>query len=217
MAIGFHPPVEEYLSAILELGADGTPVISARLCEHLKRSAPTVKEMMDRLVDDGYVTRNGRVLELTPSGTEIAERVVRRHRLAERLLHDVIGLEWHKVHAEAGRWEHVISDDVEEKLRALLNDPATCPHGNPIPGSHAAVIEPTATLIDSLPGSTVEVIRIAESIEHDDEMLILLGQWGITPGASVSCGRRGTDGVDVVGPKGEVLLPERCARGVLVR
>ena len=217
MAIGFHPPVEEYLSAILELGADGTPVISARLCEHLKRSAPTVKEMMDRLVDDGYVTRNGRVLELTPSGTEIAERVVRRHRLAERLLHDVIGLEWHKVHAEAGRWEHVISDDVEEKLRALLNDPATCPHGNPIPGSHAAVIEPTATLIDSLPGSTVEVIRIAESIEHDDEMLILLGQWGITPGASVSCGRRGTDGMDVVGPKGEVLLPERCARGVLVR
>ncbi len=217
MAIGFHPPVEEYLSAILELGADGTPVISARLCEHLKRSAPTVKEMIDRLVDDGYVTRNGRVLELTPSGTEIAERVVRRHRLAERLLHDVIGLEWHKVHAEAGRWEHVISDDVEEKLRALLNDPATCPHGNPIPGSHAAVIEPTATLIDSLPGSTVEVIRIAESIEHDDEMLILLGQWGITPGASVSCGRRGTDGVDVVGPKGEVLLPERCARGVLVR
>ena len=217
MAIGFHPPVEEYLSAILELGADGTPVISARLCEHLKRSAPTVKEMMDRLVDDGYVTRNGRVLELTPSGTEIAERVVRRHRLAERLLHDVIGLEWHKVHAEAGRWEHVISDDVEEKLRALLNDPATCPHGNPIPGSHAAVIEPTATLIDSLPGSTVEVIRIAESIEHDDEMLTLLGQWGITPGASVSCGRHGTDGMDVVGPKGEVLLPERCARGVLVR
>jgi DtxR family transcriptional regulator, Mn-dependent transcriptional regulator len=217
VATGYHPPVEEYLSAILELGADGTAVISARLCEHLSRSAPTVKEMIDRLVDDGYVMRNGRVLELTISGATIAEQVVRRHRLAERLLHDVIGLEWHKVHAEAGRWEHVISDDVEGKLVELLGDPATCPHGNPIPGSQAAVIEPTATLMDSMPGSTVEIVRIAESIEHDDDMLTLLGQWGITPGASVACRSRGTDGMDVVGPKGEVMLPERCARGVLVR
>jgi DtxR family transcriptional regulator, iron-dependent repressor len=83
------------------------------------------------------VTRDGRLLYLTESGQALAERVVRTHRLAERLLVDVIGLEWHKVHREAGRWEHVISDDVEARLVELLGDPSTCPHGNPIPGSHS--------------------------------------------------------------------------------
>ena len=86
-------------------------------------------------MEDGYVTREGRRLSLTEPGRDLAEKVVRKHRLAERLLVDVIGLEWHKVHREAGRWEHVISDDVEARLVELLGDPATCPHGNPIPGS----------------------------------------------------------------------------------
>ena len=112
-------------------------MIQARIAERLGRSAPSVSEMLDRLIDDGYVTREGRRLSLTDSGRALAEKVVRKHRLAERLLVDVIGLEWHKVHREAGRWEHVISDDVEARLVELLGDPATCPHGNPIPGSHS--------------------------------------------------------------------------------
>ncbi len=217
MSDGFHPPLEEYLSAILELGSDGTPVISARLCEHLARSAPTVKEMVDRLEDDGYVIREGRRLILTDAGTEVAERVVRRHRLAERLLHDVIGLEWHKVHAEAGRWEHVISDDVEQKLITLLDDPATCPHGNLIPGSRSSTPEPKTTLLESAVGSNMEIVRIAESIEHDDEIMLLLGTAGLTPGAMVTVTSLKAGVVSVDGPRGSTQLPGRCAQGVLVR
>ena len=138
----YHPPVEEYLETMLGLAEEGVPVIQARIAERLGRSAPSVSEMLDRLIDDGYVSREGRRLSLTDSGRALAEKVVRKHRLAERLLVDVIGLEWHKVHREAGRWEHVISDDVEARLVELLGDPATCPHGNPIPGSHSPAPAP---------------------------------------------------------------------------
>ena len=133
----YHPPVEEYLETMLSLSEEGVPVIQARIAERLGRSAPSVSEMLDRLREEGYVKRDGRRLYLTESGQALAEKVVRKHRLAERLLVDVIGLEWQKVHREAGRWEHVISDDVEARLVELLGDPSTCPHGNPIPGSHS--------------------------------------------------------------------------------
>src|SRR5580658_9854092 len=133
----YHPPVEEYLETMLGLAEEGVPVIQARIAERLGRSAPSVSEMLERLIEDGYVSRHGRRLDLTENGRALAEKVVRKHRLAERLLVDVIGLEWHKVHREAGRWEHVISDDVEARLIELLGDPATCPHGNPIPGSRS--------------------------------------------------------------------------------
>src|SRR6201986_1478062 len=128
---------------MLCLSEEGVPVIQARTAERLGRSAPSVSEMLDRLREDGYVAREGPRLSLTESGQALAGKVVRKHRLAERLLVDVIGLEWHKVHREAGPWEHVISDDVEARLVELLGDPATCPHGNPIPGSHSPA--PSAT------------------------------------------------------------------------
>ena len=143
MDSGYHTPIEEYLETIQTLRDEGSDVIGARIAERLGRSAPSVKEMLDRLEDEGYLERVGRTISLTERGEVLATTVVRRHRLAERLLVDVIGLEWYKVHAEAGRWEHVISQDVEDKLVALLGDPATCPHGNPIPGSshHRLVAE----------------------------------------------------------------------------
>jgi DtxR family Mn-dependent transcriptional regulator len=97
----FHPPVEEYLETMLSLAEEGVPVIQARIAERLGRSAPSVSEMLDRLIDDGYVTREKRRLDLTVRGRSLAEKVVRKHRLAERLLVDVIGLEWYKVHREA--------------------------------------------------------------------------------------------------------------------
>jgi DtxR family Mn-dependent transcriptional regulator len=154
----YHPPVEEYLETMLSLAEEGVPVIQARIAERLGRSAPSVSEMLDRLSDDGYVDRDGRRLSLTESGQALAEKVVRKHRLAERLLVDVIGLEWHKVHREAGRWEHVISDDVEARLVELLGDPATCPHGNPIPGSHsAAPSAPTRPLAEVDAGERVRL------------------------------------------------------------
>ena len=191
----YHPPVEEYLETMLALGEEGVPVIQARIAERLGRSAPSVSEMLDRLTDDGYVTRDGRRLSLTDSGRTLAEKVVRKHRLAERLLVDVIGLEWHKVHREAGRWEHVISDDVEARLVELLGDPATCPHGNPIPGSRTPVpAVPTRPLAEVGVGERVRLLRISEEVELNLGSLTLLDEGGFIPGVVASVSGRDRDG-----------------------
>ena len=134
-----HDTTEEYLETIFEIEEEGIVPIRARLVERLRISAPAVSETVNRLVEQGNVELlDNKRLRLTPKGRAIARSIVRRHRLAERLLVDVIGLEWEKAHREADRWEHAISAEVEEKLVALLGDPATCPHGNPIPGSARA-------------------------------------------------------------------------------
>lgn len=191
----YHPPVEEYLETMLGLAEEGVPVIQARIAERLGRSAPSVSEMLDRLTEDGYVTREGRRLSLTDSGRALAEKVVRKHRLAERLLVDVIGLEWHKVHREAGRWEHVISDDVEARLVELLGDPATCPHGNPIPGSHSAAPSvATRSLAEVGVGQRVRLLRISEEVELNLGSLTLLDDGGFIPGAVARVGERDADG-----------------------
>jgi len=196
---GFHPPVEEYLEAVHSLKEEGTPVIGARLAERLGRSAPSVSEMLDRLADEGYVRREGRTVELTEKGSVLAAKVVRKHRLAERLLVDVIGLEWHKVHEEAGRWEHVISDDVEARLVILLGDPATCPHGNPIPGSGRRPSgELQRSLAEMTPGTRVRLERISEDVEIDMRSLVYLDENGFTPGAEALVTSRGPDGTLVL-------------------
>jgi DtxR family Mn-dependent transcriptional regulator len=192
---GYHPPLEEYLETVLSLQEEGTPVIQARIAERLGRSAPSVSEMLDRLVDDGYVRRDGRVVELTEKGSVLAEKVVRKHRLAERLLADVIGLEWHKVHSEAGRWEHVISDDVEARLVVLLDDPATCPHGNPIPGSHPREAARTQfPLAEATVGDRVVLERISEEVELDMDALLYLDTHRFIPGATATLASRAPDG-----------------------
>ena len=191
----YHPPVEEYLETMLSLAEEGVPVIQARIAERLGRAAPSVSEMLERLIEDGYVSRHGRRLDLTDSGRALAEKVVRKHRLAERLLVDVIGLEWHKVHREAGRWEHVISDDVEARLVELLGDPATCPHGNPIPGSgsRAAPVR-TRRLAEVDPGERVRLIRISEEVELNLGSLTILDEGGFIPGVVAVVGDRDGDG-----------------------
>jgi DtxR family Mn-dependent transcriptional regulator len=195
MESGYHPPVEEYLETVHALQEEGVPVIGARIAERLGHSAPSVSEMLDRLVAEGYAHRAGRVVELTPKGAELANKVVRKHRLAERLLVDVIGLEWHKVHKEAGRWEHVISDDVEARLVVLLGDPATCPHGNPIPGSATtASADAQMPLAEATPGSTVRLERISEQVELDMSALAYMDEHGFTPGATAVVASRGPDG-----------------------
>ncbi len=134
-----HDATEEYLETILELEEEGVTPIRARLVERLGVSAPSVSEQVNRLVDGGYTELlDDRSLRLTDKGRQLATSVVRRHRLAERLLVDVIGLEWEKVHREADRWEHAISAEVEEKLVALLGDPAprrTRPGGQATPST----------------------------------------------------------------------------------
>jgi DtxR family Mn-dependent transcriptional regulator len=197
---GYHPPVEEYLETVLSLNEEGTPAIQARIAERLGRSAPSVSEMLGRLSGDGYVRREGRVVELTEKGSDLAEKVVRRHRLAERLLVDVIGLEWHKVHREAGRWEHVISDDVEARLVILLGDPATCPHGNPIPGSRAAApVVDQQPLSGVDPGTEVRLERISEEVELDMASLAYLDANRFIPGASALVTARHSDGTLLLG------------------
>ena len=191
---GYHPPVEEYLQTVHYLKEEGTLPIQARIAERLGRSAPSVSEMLDRLVEDGYVRRAGRVVELTEKGSRLAEKVVRKHRLAERLLSDVIGLEWSKLHREAGRWEHVISDDVEARLVQLLGDPATCPHGNPIPGARARLPDAQRALADVEAGDRVRLERITEDVEMDTDALVYLDDHRFVPGTTATVVSRAPDG-----------------------
>src|SRR5436853_4896741 len=163
---GYHPAVEEYLETILELEESGIPPMRARLVERLGVSAPAVSETVGRLAREGYVTLDEqRVVHLTDEGRGYATSIMRRHRLAERLLVDVLHLPWHQVHEEAGRLEHAISANLEAHLVKLLGDPATCPHGNPIPGSHSpAPTDPLEPLGALLTGRSAEVRRISEEI-----------------------------------------------------
>ena len=193
MAEGFHPPLEEYLEAIHELGEEGIVVIQARLAERLGHSAPAISEMIRRLRDEGYVEARGRSLLLTDRGRGVAESVVRKHRLAERLLIDIIGLPWEKAHVEAGRWEHVISDEVEARLVEILGHPTTCPHGNPIPGS--AAVEPRLTaLSESRSGDHVRLERVTEQMETDLDSLAYLSSHGFIPGTEATVSSRAPDG-----------------------
>ena len=133
--------------------------------------------------------------------------MLRKHRLAERLLVDVIGLPWHLVHDEAGRWEHVMSDEVMTRLVEVLGDPATCPHGNPIPGS--ANRKPTApaqvTLAQGAPGQRVRLERLGEEVELDGEILRYLDDRGFIPGATATVTAKGPDGTLVLEVGGTTL------------
>jgi DtxR family transcriptional regulator, Mn-dependent transcriptional regulator len=189
---GFHPPVEEYLKVTYELEEEGIPVIRARLADRLGHSAPTVTEMVRRLVDDGYLEVRERSLHLTESGRQRAEGVVRKHRVAERLLVDIIGLPWHKAHAEAGNWEHVISEEVEDRLLEVLGNPDTCPHGNPIPGTGEGSHH-LQRLAVAEPGEQVCLERISESVELDLDTLLYLEHHGLRPGATARVEDRAPD------------------------
>jgi DtxR family Mn-dependent transcriptional regulator len=190
---GFHPPFEEYLEAIHELGEEGIVVIQARLAERLGHSAPAISEMIRRLRDEGYVGINGRSLTLTDRGRSKAESVVRKHRLAERLLTDIIGLPWEKAHLEAGRWEHVMSDEVEALLVERLGHPTTCPHGNPIPGT-VADTRALEVLAGHRPGDHVRLERVTELVEIDQDSLTYLSTNGFVPGTEATIESLAPDG-----------------------
>jgi DtxR family Mn-dependent transcriptional regulator len=208
---GFHPPVEEYLETIQALTEEGVPVIQARIAERLGKTAPSVSEMLDRLAADGYLQRTGRTITLTDQGRTLADSVIRKHRLAERLLVDVIGLPWHKAHLEAGRWEHVISDEVEVRLVELLGHPTTCPHGNPIPGSGSAAAS-QVSLAEVAPGDTVRLERITEEVELDMASLVYLDEHGLVPGRSARVQTRDDDGSMTLRVDGAdvVVAPALC-------
>ena len=207
-----HDTTEEYLESILAIEEEGVVPMRARLVERLGLSAAAVSETIGRLSEHGYVELHGdRSLHLTDKGRSLATTVVRRHRLAERLLVDVIGLEWEKVHREADRWEHAISTDVEEKLVLLLGDPATCPHGNPIPGSKNAGRAYSTTTLSQAPTGPITVRRVSERLETDDDGLRLIATAHLLPGndATVIDNRDGV--VTVKTETGEHQVPRKVA------
>jgi DtxR family Mn-dependent transcriptional regulator len=209
----WHDTTEEYLEAILEIEEEGTVPIRARLVERLGLSAPAVSETVNRLVDHGYAELlDDRSLKLTDKGRDIATAIVRRHRLAERLLVDVIGLEWEKVHREADRWEHAISADVEEKLVQLLGDPATCPHGNPIPGSSRSVDGPASVPLTQLQPGPVVVRRISEKVEIDDDAIAFLADAELIPGSNAVVVSANAEGVQVSSAAGQQTVPRKLAQ-----
>jgi DtxR family Mn-dependent transcriptional regulator len=189
---------EMYLRTILELEEDGQVVLRARISERLGQSGPTVSETVNRMSRDGLVVvTDDRHLELTADGRLEAVRVMRKHRLAERLLADVIGLEWEFLHEEACRWEHVMSEQVERKILGLIKTTEVSPYGNPIPGLEelGVVIGTQQTRPDvSLPSKLAElgkasglvIKRIGEPIQIDTDFLADLRELGLVPGARVN-------------------------------
>ena len=211
-----HDATEHYLETILALEEDGIVPLRARIVERLGLSAPAVSETVERLAEQGLVEMHAdRSLHLTARGRRLATTVVRRHRLAERLLVDVIGLEWEKVHREADRWEHAISTEVEEKLVALLGDPATCPHGNPIPGSKHASKRTGVALSSAKPGG-VTVSRISEKLELSDDGLNFVATANLVPGATATVMGTEAGGVRVRTNSGEHVVPTKVAEQLYV-
>ena len=187
---------EMYLRTIYELEEEGIVPLRARIAERLHQSGPTVSQTVARMERDNLVRVQGdRHLELSDEGRARAIRVMRKHRLAERLLIDVIGLDWELVHDEACRWEHVISEDVERKLVDLLGTPTESPYGNPIPGlAELGVVDPPGAfrdgneqLADAIRDAPVRVVieRMSEEIQKDVEMMGTLRVAGIRPGTEV--------------------------------
>jgi len=190
MASGYHPAVEQYLETVLELEEAGIVPMRARIVERLGVSAPAVSETVKRLEREGYlVVGDDRVLRLTDAGRDFGTSVLRRHRLAELLLMDVLKVPWSQVHEEACRLEHAISPNLEAHLVALLGDPGTCPHGNPIPGSaNVRDAGPLRPLSAVAPGSSCVVRRIDEHLQTLVERMQELELARLLPGQRVVVG-----------------------------
>jgi len=218
---------EMYLRTIYELEEEGIVPLRARIAERLGHSGPTVSQTVARMERDGLLSVSGdRHLELSDQGRRIATDVMRKHRLAERLLVDVLGLDWSLAHDEACRWEHVISDQVERRILALLGDRLESPYGNPVPGlediggstAGPFLVRGLVTLADlarddhAVPAT---VRRIGEPVQADLEALQLFASLGIVPGAAVVLDRHGEE-VCVTTDLGAAAVPDLLAAHVFV-
>ncbi|BCI52841.1 dihydrofolate reductase [Mycolicibacterium litorale] len=220
---------EMYLRTIYDLEEEGVVPLRARIAERLDQSGPTVSQTVSRMERDGLLQVAGdRHLELTEKGRALAIAVMRKHRLAERLLVDVIGLPWEEVHAEACRWEHVMSEDVERRLVQVLDNPTTSPFGNPIPGlselgldrSPARAEVVNLVRLTELPaGMPVAVVvrQLTEHVQGDADLIARLKEAGVVPNARVTVESAEHGGVNIVIPGHEqVELPHHMAHAVKV-
>jgi DtxR family Mn-dependent transcriptional regulator len=220
---------EMYLRTIYDLEEEGVVPLRARIAERLEQSGPTVSQTVARMERDGLLRVAGdRHLELTDKGRELATSVMRKHRLAERLLVDIIGLPWEEVHAEACRWEHVMSEDVERRLVQVLDNPTVSPFGNPIPGLNVLGMDQSHTNHDGtnlvrlteLPaGNSVAVVvrQLTEHVQGDAALIGRLKEAGVVPNARVMVKTSLSGDVTIVVSGHEnVELPHEMAHAVKV-
>jgi DtxR family Mn-dependent transcriptional regulator len=220
---------EMYLRTIYDLEEEGVVPLRARIAERLEQSGPTVSQTVARMERDGLLRVAGdRHLELTDKGRELATSVMRKHRLAERLLVDIIGLPWEEVHAEACRWEHVMSEEVERRLVQVLDNPTVSPFGNPIPGLNVLGMDQAHTDHDGtnlvrltqLPaGNSVAVVvrQLTEHVQGDAALIGRLKEAGVVPNARVMVKTSlGGDVTIVVSGHENVELPHEMAHAVKV-
>ncbi|MDQ3751948.1 MAG: metal-dependent transcriptional regulator [Actinomycetota bacterium] len=210
-----NPASKEYLEAVFELREEGRRVVQARIGERLGLAPATVSEGVKRLVSEGYVDiRGARDVELTETGHRIAEALVRRHRLAERMLTDILGMAWHLCHEQAEDWEKVMTPEVEEAILAKLEGEPTCPHGNPIPGTSSAIpwssLEPVAAL-DT--GSGGVLTRLLEDVELDHDVLKFLEEHELMPGSHLEVVETAPDGTILLEVQRGGADPARVALG----
>jgi DtxR family transcriptional regulator, Mn-dependent transcriptional regulator len=202
---------EEYLQTLFWLQEAGLPMTGANVARAMQLSPPTVHEMVGRLERDGYITRAGdKSISFTASGAEHAEGIVRRHRLIERFLTDVLGIPWDEVHEEAERLEHAMSPVLEERMLAAIGDAKTCPHGHPIVSGGRIEGVPLA---DVQPGATVRILRLENEAE---DLLHYLKDAGLEPGLEGTVASVDDDEVVVSSPGGEVTVLRTVAETVSV-
>ena len=203
---------EEYLQSMFWLEEAGLPMTGANIARAMRLSAPTVHEMIGRLERDGYVMRlDDKSLRFTEDGREHARAIVRRHRLIERFLTDVLGIPWDEVHEEAERLEHAMSPVLEERMLAAIGDATTCPHGHPI---IEGAREEGALLADCAPEARVEVLRFENEAE---ELLHYLKGTGLRPGLVGTIGGENGDEVVIRSDEGEHRGARDVAETVSVR
>ncbi|MCX9012497.1 MAG: metal-dependent transcriptional regulator [Candidatus Methanoperedens sp.] len=190
------PRIEEYLESIYKLQQEQRPVSTSRLAEHLKLSPPSVSEMVKKLAGKGLLSHTEKGVCLTEEGRLIAKKVIRRHRLSERLLTDILGFKWDEVHDEACRLEHAISPEMEDRIAKSLGNPKTCPHGHPIPDKDGVLVKEKVKPLSELKASARGVI--VSVFEEDPNMLKYLASLGLIPGVCVR--------VDEVAPFGGPLI-----------
>lgn len=216
---------EMYLKTVYELEEEGIPPLRARIAERLEHSGPTVSETVNRLSRDGLLSiGKSRQLELTAEGRKKATEVMRKHRLAKRLLIDVIGMDWKYVHEEACRWEHVMSDRVTKKLEEVLGDVSHDPYGNPIPAmsegpaGNAASVSGLISIsnLDLTQPITATLRRIAEPLQVDIELLSGFQDAGVMPGVEITIAKTPT-GLSLTGSEGKVEdLPDWMGKHLFI-
>ena len=212
--------IEDYLMEIYDMSRAGQSVIAARLTEKMGVAAPTVWNTVHRMQRDGHVEidDHSKAITLSITGLKAAESIKRRHLLTERLLVDILGLDWADAHEEAHLIEHTITPRVEARIMAVLGNPTTCPHGNPMPGIDPATRPQTAPLSTATEGDERTIDGINEPAEEDHELMTFYQRNGFVPGASVKvvevAGYNSTITVDVDGRS--VTLGMRAAENLRI-